>query len=179
MIKDSTKEEDIEKAILFLFDCVRENCRNPKPLIWHSLKVGCKLYELNQSKEVIIAGILHDLIEDTDCKIKQIENRFGSKVAKLVLACTFDRAIRDYKKRWHKSMANIKKAGQKAMIIKVVDANANLPFIPLIKDSNKLKETLWKHQLIIKSFKPKISHLQIFKEYQDNLKKIIYACYKN
>ena len=166
------KEKDIERAVLMLVDCVQKNCRNPKPVIWHSLKVGCKLYELNQPKEVIIAGILHDLIEDTSCKLDQIGNKFGPGVVKLVSACTFDIAIKDYKKRWHKSIANIKEVGKEAMIIKVVDANDNLPFVLLIKDSRKLGETLWKHQLIMKSFKPKIGKLQMFKEYQRNLKKV-------
>lgn len=173
MAKSFLQEKEIEQAVLMLVDCVKKNCRNPKPLIWHSLKVGCKLYELGESKEVVIAGILHDLLEDTGCKISQIKSKFGSKVAKLVLASTFDARIKDYKERWHKSIGKIKKAGPKAMLIKIVDANDNLPFILLIEDNNKLKEVLWKHQLIMDSFNSEMGKVPVFKEYQKNFKKML------
>lgn len=87
-IKPPKEQIKIEKAIIMLVYCVIRKCRNPKPVILHSLRVGLKLQELNQSKEVVIAGILHDLIEDTNCKISQIKKKFGSKVAKLVSACS-------------------------------------------------------------------------------------------
>lgn len=173
MAKSFLQEKEIEAAVLMLVDCVRKNCRNPKPLIWHSLKVGCKLYELGESKEIVIAGILHDLLEDTSCKISQIKNKFGPKVTDLVLASTFDARIKDYKERWRKSIAQIKKAGPKAMLIKIIDANNNLSFISLIEDENKLKEVLWKHRLIIDSFKPEMDKSPVFKEYQENIKKTL------
>jgi len=173
MQKSFLQEKEIEQAVLMLVDCVRKDCKNPKPLIWHSLKVGCKLYELDEPKEVVITGILHDLLEDTGCKIEQIKSKFGLKVAELVLALTFDAKIKDYQERWHKSIAKIKKAGQKAMLIKVIDANDNLPFILLIKDKDKLKKVLWKHQLIIDSFKSRMAKVIVFREYQKNLKQIL------
>lgn len=40
--------------------------------------------------EVIIAGLLHDVIEDTDATAEEIENYFGPEVAFLVLGCTKD-----------------------------------------------------------------------------------------
>lgn len=173
MKKSVSTERKIEEAVLMMVNCIRKGCRNEKPLIWHSLKVGCRLYELGLPKEVVIAGILHDLLEDTDCKISQIKNKFGSKVAKLVLACTYNSKIKDYKKRWHKFLPKIKKTGREAMIIKVADANENLVFVPLIKRADKLEEVLWKHRFVIKLFKPEIGELPIFKEYQRNYKKIV------
>lgn len=74
--------------------------------------------------------------------------------------------------RWHKFLNNIKKACREAMIIKIVDANDNLVYVPLIKSQSKLKEVLWKHQFLIKSFKPKLGNLKIFKEYQRKYRKI-------
>jgi (p)ppGpp synthase/HD superfamily hydrolase len=105
--------KEIERAIIFLVKKIQERCYNEKPLILHSIRVGVQLIELCEEKETIIAGFLHDLLEDTDCKIVEIEKKFGKKVAKLVLACTFDKNIKDYKERWQKSVSNIKRGGTK------------------------------------------------------------------
>ncbi len=69
---------------------------------------------------MVIAGVLHDFIEDTDCTAGQIEQEFGKRVADLVLALTQE-GIEDYKERWNVLLDKIKKIGQDAMIIKVVD----------------------------------------------------------
>jgi len=101
-------QKEFETAIVFLIQKIKEHCYNEKPLILHSIKVGLKLMKQRESKEVIIAGFLHDLIEDTDCKIEEIKEEFGEKVATLVEACTFDRNIKIYKERWSKLISNIK-----------------------------------------------------------------------
>jgi GTP pyrophosphokinase len=56
--------------------------------------------EQNEMKEIVIAGLLHDLLEDTDCKLEEIKGEFGERMVTLVAACTFDRKIKDYKKPW-------------------------------------------------------------------------------
>jgi len=70
-------QKEIERAIIFMIQKIQERCYNEKPLILHSIKVGLRLLEQNKEKEVVIAGFLHDLIEDTDCKIKEIKEEFG------------------------------------------------------------------------------------------------------
>ena len=137
-IKASQKELDIERAIIMLVGCVQENCRNSKPLILHSIRVGMKLLDLNQPTEVVVAGILHDLVEDTNCTTEQIKNAFGKKVSNLVYALTQEK-IEDYKERWHVLLGKIKKAGKSAMIMKIVDCNDNLVhFFPSVKDTSSL-----------------------------------------
>ena len=156
-----------------LVDRVKENCRNPKPLILHSIKVGMKLLDLNQPKEVVIAGILHDLVEDTNCKISEIRKEFGCKIADLVSTLTQEK-IKNYKERWHVLLNKIKKRGKGAMIIKIVDNNDNLTYyIPLIKDKEILKETLWKQRFTIESLKPHLAKFKVFKEYCKNYKAIV------
>ena len=171
-IKPPPEQIEIEKAIIMAVDCITKKCRNPKPVLLHSLRVGFKLQELNQPKEVIIAGILHDLIEDTDCKINRIKREFGLKVAKLVSACSQVKG-EDYKVRWYKLLNNVKKAGKEAMLIKVVDGDDNLPYTPLVKSPKELKKVLWKHQMVIEKLKSKIGHLKIFKEYHKNYKEML------
>jgi len=61
-------QKEFETAIVFLIQKIKEHCYNEKPLILHSIRVGLRLVELNEAKDVVIAGFLHDLLEDTDCK---------------------------------------------------------------------------------------------------------------
>lgn len=52
--------------------------------IIHPLWVGMILAELELDKETIVAGILHDVVEDTVMTEKEIEMEFGKEVALLV-----------------------------------------------------------------------------------------------
>ncbi len=54
------------------------------PYITHPLAVGIMLAKAGCSDDVIIAGILHDTIEDTQIISKDIREKFGNEVALLV-----------------------------------------------------------------------------------------------
>ncbi len=58
--------------------------QSKKPYITHPIAVASILCELEQELDTIIAGILHDTVEDTDVTSKQIEETFGKKVSVLV-----------------------------------------------------------------------------------------------
>ena len=55
-----------------------------EPYIIHPLAVKKILEEWNMDDDTIIAGILHDTVEDTDVTLKDIEEKFGHDVAFLV-----------------------------------------------------------------------------------------------
>jgi len=55
-----------------------------EPYIVHPLAVKKILEEWNMDDDTIIAGILHDTVEDTDVTLKNIEEQFGHDVAFLV-----------------------------------------------------------------------------------------------
>jgi len=159
-------QKELETAIVFLIQKIKGRCYNEKPLILHSIRVGLKLMKQNEAKEIVIAGFLHDLIEDTDCKIEEIKEEFGEKVAMLVTACTFDRNIKDYQKRWQKLITNLKQVGRDALIIKLVDQTENLPYYMLISDKEKKREVLWKHKFFITECGENLKELPIFKDYE-------------
>ncbi len=58
--------------------------RSGDPYITHPLHVAIILAELEMDKESIIAGLLHDVVEDTEYTLQDIEKRFGPDVALLV-----------------------------------------------------------------------------------------------
>lgn len=58
--------------------------KSGEPFIIHPLSVGIILAELRLDKETIVAGLLHDTVEDTFMTKKEVAELFGGKVAFLV-----------------------------------------------------------------------------------------------
>ena len=54
------------------------------PYILHPVEVAQILSTMTDDEEIITAGILHDIVEDTDGTLNEIEQRFGDRVAALV-----------------------------------------------------------------------------------------------
>ena len=55
-----------------------------EPYITHCVAVAAILAEMKVPPEVIIAGLLHDTVEDTDVTLDQLRAEFGEEIAKLV-----------------------------------------------------------------------------------------------
>ena len=55
-----------------------------RPFILHPMEVAQILSTMTDDMEVIAAGILHDVVEDTDGTLDEIQKRFGERVAALV-----------------------------------------------------------------------------------------------
>ena len=58
--------------------------RSGEPYIIHPLCVAIILADLELDKETIVAGLLHDAVEDTWMTYEEVEKEFGSEVALLV-----------------------------------------------------------------------------------------------
>lgn len=128
---------------------------------------------------MVIAGFLHDLIEDTNCAIKEIEENFGKKIADLVRKCTFDpelleslklKSTSDYKKSWGKEIEKILKYPKDVLIIKIADVNDNANYVNLIKNPEHKKKIIWKHRKLVNLLKPLLKGNEIFKELEKKVK---------
>ena len=54
------------------------------PYLIHPLNVAKLLIEEGCEEELVVAGILHDTVEDTDVELVDIAVVFGSRVSRLV-----------------------------------------------------------------------------------------------
>jgi hypothetical protein len=69
------------------------------PFILHPLEVAALLSGRGYDDEVIAAGLLHDVIEDTNITLDELHDRFGERVARIVVTVTEDPEIEDYAAR--------------------------------------------------------------------------------
>lgn len=79
--------EDIIRALSFAARAHEHQKRKDDhgtPYIAHPAGVGIILTKLGCREEVIIAGILHDVIEDTEFGYEDIEKEFNTEIADLV-----------------------------------------------------------------------------------------------
>ena len=75
----------IEKAYRLADDLHKDQKRKSgEPYIIHPLCVAITLAELELDKETIVAGILHDVVEDTDYTMEDVSREFSEEIALLV-----------------------------------------------------------------------------------------------
>jgi (p)ppGpp synthase/HD superfamily hydrolase len=104
-------------------------------------------------EEVLAAALLHDTIEDTNTTFDEIDQRFGSRVAVLVLSLSKDmRLPKDQREKQY--VKQLKDSSLEAKLIKLCDISANL------KD---LKNAPWSRTKKTKEMKKKIYYLNVIK----------------
>ena len=75
----------IEKAYNIAYNAHKDQVRKSgEPYIIHPLCVAIILADLEMDKETIVAGLLHDVVEDTSFTQEDIKSMFGDDVALLV-----------------------------------------------------------------------------------------------
>ncbi len=75
----------VERAFHFAYDAHKNQRRlSGEPYITHLLSVAEILAELHMREDVIAAGLLHDVVEDTETTMSQLRAAFGDGVAKMV-----------------------------------------------------------------------------------------------
>jgi len=92
MIEKSGKnydKEKIEKAYLFAKELHKEQKRRSgEPYIIHPIAVACNIVELGLDSDTVCAALLHDVVEDTDTSLEEVEQAFGADVALMVNGVT-------------------------------------------------------------------------------------------
>jgi (p)ppGpp synthase/HD superfamily hydrolase len=84
----------LEKAIIFAIHAHQGQTRkNGLPYIIHPLEVASIAATMTKDEDVLVAGILHDVIEDTAVTKEQLRIEFGDKITELVLAETENKRV--------------------------------------------------------------------------------------
>lgn len=105
----------------------------------HIYEVAEILQENGASQETVVAGILHDTVEDTNTTLEEIAQNFGYYVASIVDVLSEDKAL-PYATRKEVQAQRIKVATKEAKMVKCADCLSNLR--SLYYDS-KRDENVW------------------------------------
>jgi len=86
----SDKEKDLlEKAFVFAEESHKKQIRKTgEPFINHPLRVALILSQMKLGPDAVIAGLLHDVVEDTEFSLQTIKSEFNEEVAFLVQSLT-------------------------------------------------------------------------------------------
>ena len=98
-----------------------------EPYVNHLTEVALLLAEATDGADpaLVMAGLLHDTIEDTDTTREELAGAFGEEVASLVVEVTDDTSLdRESRKRMQVQTAPTK--SRRARMIKIADKIANL-----------------------------------------------------
>lgn len=117
----------IDQAIIFAtkaHEGQRRKVTN-SPFILHPLAVGCLLADAGESEAVIVAGILHDTVEDTEVTLAQIKETFGEVVANYVDGCSENKAL-SWEERKQATIDALAEASREVCLVTCADKIHNL-----------------------------------------------------
>ena len=134
----------IIKAIEF---AVKAHGRTPRkgtdvPYLIHPVGVARTLIDVGMPERCIIAGVLHDTIEDTKVTQKDIRREFGKQVADIVKGCSEPgHKDRSWEKRKSHTVNYLKKASNDIAVVACADKLNNL--CSILEDYDRIGNKLW------------------------------------
>jgi GTP diphosphokinase / guanosine-3',5'-bis(diphosphate) 3'-diphosphatase len=117
---------DTDKALTFLRDAYASRLRRKGRTAEHPIAVSELLREDGQPPDLVLAGLLHDVLEDTNVAPEELRRQFGPDVTRLVEALTQDESIPKHRARKAALRQQILDAGPEAATVALADKAAKL-----------------------------------------------------
>ena len=141
---DFEQRELVNEALDFAAKAHQEQRRKSgEPFIIHPIEVACILAELRMDWSTIAAALLHDVVEDTEVTIDELEASFGEHVATIVSGVTDADGAGDQTNQ--RSLLLAMSAEWRCALVKLADRLHNmrtLQHMPKPKQVKKARETL-------------------------------------
>jgi (p)ppGpp synthase/HD superfamily hydrolase len=123
----------VNEAMAFAAVAHREQVRkNPKtriPYIQHAAMVGFILQRAGFDEEVVAAGILHDVLEDTATTRTELRRRFGRRIAELVGSVSEKDKSLPWETRKALALQRLSRASEASLAIAAADKIHNIACI--------------------------------------------------
>ena len=159
-------DKAIQIAAIYHEKQYRKNPEKKLPYVSHPYAVGMMLMRLGHADDVIIAGLLHDTVEDTDLELDQIREEFGDRVSSLVADTSETDKSLPWEERKKRYIDHLRTASSEAKAISCCDKLHNMRSM---LDSLKAGGNIWeemkrgKEEQLVRFYKM----LEIFKESLD------------
>ncbi len=151
--------------------------KSGEPYIFHPLAVAeIAVTELGLGVTSIVCALLHDVVEDTDITLEDIEHRFGPNVASIIdgltkISTVFETVDKDYSIQAENFKKMLLTLGEdlKVILIKLCDRLHNMRTLGSVSENTKLKiasETLFiyaplAHRLGLNAIKTEMEDLSL------------------
>ena len=150
-------------------------------MIFHPFTVGMLLQRVGADEDTVIAGILHDVVEDTKYTLDDIENIFGKNVRKIVDEVTEDKSL-EWKKRKEEAIEKVRNASIQGKMVECADKINNLESLydllqekgaEVWKNFNKpYSEQKWYYTEMYNAVIENVEYNDFFKRYKNVLDKV-------
>ena len=143
----------VVRAFGFAYEAHRGKHRKGSviPYIVHPMDVASALLKNGASEGVVIAGLLHDVVEDAGVEVKEVEEQFGLDVARLVEGASepeeyrremsSEERRRTWRTRKSHTVSRIKDADFDLKLLSCADKLSNIR--DMINDYNEMGNELW------------------------------------
>jgi GTP pyrophosphokinase len=188
------QNQTIKTAVEFASDYHKHQFRKSgEPYIIHPICVASIVFAYGGDEQMVVAALLHDVVEDTTCEIEEIEEKFGKEVAELVAGLTKIIEIRDEKllpstsdEKLIASALSFRKmllasiSDVRVLVIKLCDRLHNMLTLKVLSEDKQKRiseETLVvyvpiAHRLGISTIKDTLEDLSFFYLFYDEYQKI-------
>ena len=166
LFSNSKPYNRLSKVLLFASKAHSQQRRKSdnSPYVEHLIEVMDLLADIGKidDEDIIIAGILHDIIEDTKVSESDLKINFGSRVSSMVMALTDDKT-QQLSNRRNRALKKLSSAPGSVKIIKLADACANASSIPATWAEDRLAEYFtWLDQVALEC---RSANEALFQEY--------------
>jgi len=169
----------IQKAIYIATHQHRDQKRKfgGLPYIVHPFSVAWLLAEQTKDEDIVIAGLLHDVIEDTDgYTFADIVKDFGERVAKIVADVTEDKNL-PWRERKEQYIEVFETSSQESLMVATADKIHNLASLyenmqetgedPFGTAFKSFEESKWFYETVYKIMERRLENKILLKEFKD------------
>ena len=156
------------------------------PYILHPMEAAAIAATMTDDPEVLAAALLHDCIEDCGVTALEIKERFGPRVARLVMFMTEDKEpgspANSWQRRKLRTINRLRAASREELILTMADKLSNLRAIErdlrehgsaVWKKFNQTNPTMqrWYYASIAEGLKP-LENFEAYQEYLSRLERV-------
>lgn len=173
LLKIIACEEKLEEALHFLVRALDDKPkRGKKPVVMHSLRVSYMLVAMGYGADVVVAGLLHDVLEKTALTQGHLIRRFGVEVALMVAANTNSERIHDSLARYQDSLERCAAYGEGALLVRAADLIDNCDRLAALGSSARLDRVAEKMKLLVRFCREELVDARMIDELQKRVRKI-------
>lgn len=163
-------DKEYEECIYFLAEKLQKNNNDTNTLI-HSIRVGLNIQKDGFDSNMIKAGILHDIFEDTNVLEKELKNKYNNKIIELILNTTANYSVGNEKEVLFDMYTRSLNYGDDALLLKCYDIEDKMKYYKCSIDKKVVDIHNYKYKLFLDISKDRIYNYKIWKKMQNEYEK--------